>query len=72
MCYLDKIGPYNMDYNYRDAIRTSVTEKTQNLWINVEGIYDITRDQVEKTLLSALKLITKFCGGEVEEIGIIE
>ena len=27
--YCDQIGPYNLDYNYRDAERTKITEQTK-------------------------------------------
>lgn len=71
VCYFDKVSPYNMDYNYRDIIRTAVTEKTKNIWINTEGIYDITPKQVHESLEETIKIIQKICGGKVIEKGLI-
>ncbi len=72
ICYFDQNGPYNLDFNFRDAIRTQVTTETKNLFINVEGIYDISREQVEKTLQEVIDNITKYCCGRVKVVGILE
>ena len=72
VCYFDQDGAYNLDYNYRDAQRTMVRSETTDIVINVDGVYDITREQVEKTLAETIELITKYCGGTVETTGIIE
>jgi DNA/RNA-binding domain of Phe-tRNA-synthetase-like protein len=72
VCYFDQIGPYNLDLNFRDAIRTAVDSDTKNLLINVEGVYDITRQQVEKTLQEVLDNITKYCGGKIKTAGIYQ
>jgi lysyl-tRNA synthetase class 1 len=69
--YFDQQGPYNLDFNYRDAQRTMVTEDTVDLMINVDGVHDITRAQVEQTLQDSIDLITKYCGGTVEKAGVI-
>ncbi len=71
IAYFDQIGGYNLDFNYRDAQRTMVTEKTKNLWVNVEGIFDITSNQVVETLQQAVEIILKYCGGEIEVMGIV-
>ena len=71
VCYFDQIGPYNLDYNYRDAIRTSVTEKTRNIIINTEGVYNISRHQVEKSLKETIDNIIKYCGGKLITAGIV-
>ena len=70
VCYFDGSGPYNLDYNYRDAERTSVTSNTKNLLINVDGIYQVDRAKVEQTLAETIELITQFCGGTVKTVGI--
>ncbi len=70
--YFDQEGPYNLDYNYRDAQRTMVTESTTNLLINIDGVYDIDRDHVEQSLRETIDLIQKYCGGTVELVGIVE
>ncbi|OGF99063.1 lysine--tRNA ligase [Candidatus Gottesmanbacteria bacterium RBG_16_38_7b] len=69
--YSDQIGPYNLDYNYRDAERTKITDKTKNIILNVDGIYDIDEKMVNKSLEEAIDTITKYCGGEVTDAGII-
>jgi len=72
VCYFDQNGPYNMDYNFRDAKRTSVTKDTKKLLINVEGINSISREQVEKSLKEVIDIIQKYCGGEVITAGIVK
>ena len=69
--YFDQEGPYNLDYNYRDAIRTSVKMETKDIWINVDGVGEITKQQVEKTLHETLETILKYCGGEVVAQGML-
>lgn len=71
IAYYDKVGGYNIDFNYRDAQRTMVTEKTKNIWINVDGVYDITPKQVEQSLRESIEIILKYCGGEVEFEGVV-
>jgi lysyl-tRNA synthetase, class I len=71
IAYFDKIEGYNMDFNYRDAIRTQVNETTTNLLINTEGIFDISREQVERTLKETIDMIIRFCGGKLELSGIV-
>ncbi len=69
--YYDQLGGYNIDFNYRDAKRTKVTEKTKNLWINVDGIFDITPEQVQVVLNESVKKIQKYCGGSLEFSGVV-
>lgn len=71
IAYFDQKGGYNMDFNYRDAKRTAVTLDTKNLYINVDGVYDISPQQVEKTLKEACESIIKYCGGTLEDFGVI-
>lgn len=68
--YSDRVGGFNIDLNYRDAGRTKITEKTKNVWLNVDGIYDITPGKVEEVLNETIKMITKYCGGTVEFKGV--
>ena len=69
--YFDQKGGYNVDFNYRDAKRTAVTEKTKNILINIDGIYSINRAMVERTLKEVIEIITKYCGGKVEMVGVV-
>lgn len=71
LAYFDKKGGYNIDFNYRDAQRTKVTETTKNLWINVDGIFNITPLMVEKSLKEGVERILKYCGGKVEFMGVV-
>lgn len=69
--YQDQKGPYNLDYNYRDAQRTKVTEATKNIWINVEGVYDISEELVRETLNQTIDIVQKYCGGTVVDKDIL-
>jgi lysyl-tRNA synthetase, class I len=71
IAYYDKEGGYNLDFNYRDAQRTMVTDSTKNILINVDGIFEITPEQVEKSLHESVALITQYCGGTVELEGVV-
>lgn len=71
VAYFDQKGGYNIDFNYRDAQRTAVTEHTKNILLNIDGIFDISRQQVEVTLKESIEQITKYCGGTVELAGIV-
>ncbi|MEI6533051.1 MAG: lysine--tRNA ligase [Candidatus Roizmanbacteria bacterium] len=70
LAYFDNEGGYNIDFNYRDAQRTCVTEHTKNILINIDGIYEITPRIVEDTLNKAIEIIQKYCGGTIKKIGI--
>lgn len=72
LAYYDQLGGYNIDFNYRDAQRTKVTEDTRDVWINVDGVYDITPRQVEITLRESIEMIVRYCGGTVEFQGIVK
>ncbi len=71
VAYFDKSGGYNIDFNYRDAQRTAVSETTQNIFLNVDGVYDITPQQVAQSLEDAIEIILRYCGGTVESQGIV-
>lgn len=72
IAYFDKKGGYNIDFNFRDAQRTAVTDKTTKILINIDGVFEISRSKVEQSLKETLDIITKYCGGEVELAGIVE
>ena len=71
LAYFDQKGGYNIDFNYRDAQRTAVTEDTKDILLNIDGIYDITREKVEQSLKESIEIITRYCGGTVELAGIV-
>ena len=72
ICYFDKKGPFIVDLCYRDIVRTAVTEKTKNVLILTEGVYDITREMVEEMLNEMIKTTLRYCGGKVELAGIVK
>lgn len=71
LAYYDQDGGYNIDFNYRDAKRTCVTEKTTDILINVDGIYDISPENVQEVLDEAVRMIVHYCGGTVEFSGVV-
>jgi len=71
IAYFDKVGGINMDFNYRDSIRTAVQMETQNIYINVDGVFEVTPEKVEKVLQEVCDKIIKYCGGKVEEFGVV-
>ncbi len=71
IAYFDQVGGYNIDLNYRDSVRTAVTTSTKKLYINVEGVYDIHPELVEKVLRETCEKIIKYCGGKIETFGLI-
>ena len=73
IAYYDKLGGYNMDFNSLNAAqRTMVTAGTKDIWINVDGIFDITPEQIEQSLHESVEMIMKYCGGAVEFEGIVK
>lgn len=70
IAYFDKNGGYNIDFNYRDAQRTAVQLETKNLYINIDGVYDVTPQKVEQVLKEACEIIIKYCGGKIELLGV--
>lgn len=70
IAYFDKIGGYNIDFNFRDSQRTAVTLKTKNLYINVDGVYNISPEQVGEVLEESCNMIIKYCGGAIETFGV--
>jgi lysyl-tRNA synthetase class 1 len=71
LAYFDGQGGYNIDFNYRDAQRTAVTEDTKDILLNIDGIFDISREKVEKSLQESIDIILKYCGGHVVSAGIV-
>lgn len=71
IAYFDQNGGYNIDFNYRDSQKTAVSGNTKDVLLNVDGVYDITREQVEKSLKESIDIIIKYCGGQVEFAGIV-
>ncbi len=70
LAYFDANGGYNLDFNFRDAQRTAVQLETKNILLNVDGIYDITPNQVQQVLQESVDTIIKYCGGKLESFGV--
>lgn len=66
IAYFDQKGPFNMDFNYRDAKHSAVQLSTKNVYINVDGVFDIAPEKVQRVLKEACDNIIKYCGGEIE------
>lgn len=71
LAYFDQKGGFNIDFNYRDAIRTVVTLDTKNIILNLDGIYDATPEKVQRSLDETISIIQKYCGGTLEVKGVI-
>ncbi len=72
IAYFDEQGGFNMDFNYRDAKRTAVQLSTKNLYINVDGVYNVTPEEVERSLREACDMIVRYCGGTIETFGVVK
>lgn len=70
LAYFDQNGGFNIDFNYRDAQKTAVQLNTKNLYINVDGIHDVTPEKVEEVLQETCDMIVKYCGGTIEVFGV--
>src|SRR3989344_1385133 len=70
IAYFDQIGGFNIDFNYRDAQRTAVQMETKNIYVNVDGVYNITPQKVEQVLKEAVNTIIRYCGGKIEAFGV--
>jgi lysyl-tRNA synthetase, class I len=70
IAYFDKNGGFNLDFNYRDSQETAVKLDTKKLYVNVDGVYDISSEKVEEVLQETCDIIMKYCGGEIEEFGV--
>lgn len=70
LAYFDQNGGFNIDFNYRDAQKTAVQLNTKNLYINVDGIHDVTPEKVEAVLQETCDMIVKYCGGTIEVFGV--
>jgi len=51
-------------YPHRDADRSKVTEKTENILLLVCGVLGITMDVLARAATVAVEYITRFCDGE--------
>ncbi len=62
--YKDDAGVLCRRFNWREAARTCLTEKTKNAVLVMEAIAPMTDDDLMKALGELKTLTTRFCGGE--------
>ena len=70
--YADEEKVICSGYNYRDGELTKITEQTKNVLVITDGTEAYTKEEVLDALGNAVYLITRFCGGECEEKGVVE
>ncbi|KKU79804.1 MAG: Lysine-tRNA ligase [Candidatus Peregrinibacteria bacterium GW2011_GWA2_47_7] len=55
------------DFNYRDSLKTAITEDTKNIFIFLDGNAKTSFDFVQKAFDETVGWILKFCGGTLED-----
>ena len=63
--YSDAEGALARRWNWKQAKRTMITEKTKNIILYVDGLPPITKDKLEAVLKELADLIKMFCGGRI-------
>ncbi|MDO8648239.1 MAG: B3/4 domain-containing protein [Candidatus Peregrinibacteria bacterium] len=64
--YRDDAGVLCRKFNWREAARTCLTEKTRNAVLLIEAVPPTTRTELDAALAQLKELISRFCGGTVE------
>ncbi len=64
--YCDDIGVICRRFNWREAARTCLTEKTKNAVLVIESIPPTMETELEAALAKLQKLVEKYCGGNVQ------
>lgn len=62
--YKDDAGVLCRRFNWREAARTCLTEKTKNAVLVIEAIAPMSDEDLQKALGELKVLIEKYCGGE--------
>lgn len=65
VCYLDDAGAVCRCFNWRDGVRTMLTENTQNAFLIIECIDPNRKDVMEKALAELAETTQKYLGGSV-------
>lgn len=63
--YKDDISAVCRRWNWREADRTKLTEKTKRCVLVIEGLLPITKHEIESAALELKDLVQKFCGGSL-------
>lgn len=65
VCYLDDAGAVCRCFNWRDGVRTMLTEDTKNAFLIIECIDPSRTDILEKALADLADQTQKYLGGEM-------
>ncbi len=64
--YKDNQGTICRRWNWKEADRTKLTEKTANAFVVIEGLPPIDSDKIQEALTKLVELVKKYCGGEIQ------
>ncbi|KSV58550.1 B3/B4 domain-containing protein [Acetivibrio ethanolgignens] len=65
VCYLDDAGAVCRCFNWRDGVRTMLTENTKNAFLIIECIDPNRKDVMEKALAELAETTQKYLGGSM-------
>lgn len=65
LVYADEAGVICMDFNYRDADRTKITDSTNKIIVFVDGHSGVSEQDIKETLSKAATRLTKYTGGKL-------
>jgi DNA/RNA-binding domain of Phe-tRNA-synthetase-like protein len=63
--YKDNLGTICRRWNWKEADRTKLTEKTQSALIVIEALPPVGKEQLDTSLAELANLVKQFCGGEI-------
>jgi DNA/RNA-binding domain of Phe-tRNA-synthetase-like protein len=63
--YRDRVGAICRRWNWKEADRTKLTERTKNALIVVEGLPPVTREEVTAAIEAIGRAVGERCGGTV-------
>lgn len=63
--YKDAISAICRRWNWREAERTKLTERTKNCILILEGLSPVTKLEIRETTEELKELVKKYCGGDV-------
>ncbi len=66
--YKDAISAICRRWNWREADRTKLTEKTKNCFLVIEGLLPVTKQEIETATIDLKELVQRFCGGNVSHL----
>lgn len=64
--YKDQVGVLRRRFNWREANRTKLTEKTKNAMIVIEGLFPKTAADITSATTELEAAIKKYCGAETK------